>query len=203
MISPVAAFTSGGPAEEDRALIAYNDAFVGHGRDVSTAGRARAHDAGNLRDTLGAHARLVEEDTAKMFAVGKDVGLVRQIGAAAVDEINARQPILLGDLLGPKMFLHGHREIGAALHGSVIGNDHHLAAGDPSDSRDDPGSGRFAFIHVVGGKLPDLQVNGAPASSSRSTCARGKSLPREIWRLRVASSPPNAVVATFWPSTRP
>ncbi len=41
-----------------------------------------------------AHLRLVEEDAAEMVAVGEDLGLVRQVGAAAVDQIDARQPVL-------------------------------------------------------------------------------------------------------------
>jgi hypothetical protein len=42
-----------------------------------------------------AHLRLVEEDSAEMVAVGEDLGLVRQVRSAAVDQIDARQPVLL------------------------------------------------------------------------------------------------------------
>ncbi len=34
-----------------------------------------------------------------MLAVGEDVGLERQERAARVDEVDAREPVLLGDLL--------------------------------------------------------------------------------------------------------
>ena len=74
------------------------------------------------------HLRLVEEDAAEMVAVGKDLGLVRQVGAAAIDQIDAGQPVLLRDLLRAQMLLHRHREIGAALHRGVVGDDHHFAA---------------------------------------------------------------------------
>ena len=56
---------------------------------------------------------------------GKDVGLQRQVCAAAVDEIDARQLVLERDLLGPEMLLHGHREVGPALDGRVVGDDTH------------------------------------------------------------------------------
>ena len=85
--------------EEDRALVADDHALVAHRRDIGAAGGAAAHHAGDLGDALRAHLRLVEEDAAEMVAVGEHLGLVRQVGAAAVDQIDARQPVLLGDLL--------------------------------------------------------------------------------------------------------
>ena len=50
--SPVAAFTSGGPAEEDRALVAHDHGLVAHRRHVGAAGRARTQHRGDLRDAL-------------------------------------------------------------------------------------------------------------------------------------------------------
>ena len=37
----------------------------------------------------GGHASLVVEDTTKVIAVGEDVGLVRQVGTATVNEVDA------------------------------------------------------------------------------------------------------------------
>jgi hypothetical protein len=56
-----------------------------------------------LRDALGGHLRLVKEDAAEMVAVREDLVLAGQVRAAAVDQINARQMILFGDLLGAQV----------------------------------------------------------------------------------------------------
>jgi hypothetical protein len=50
-----------------------------------------------------------------MLAVGKDLVLARQIGAAGIDEIDAGQPVLQRDLLGAQMLLHRQRIIGPPL----------------------------------------------------------------------------------------
>ena len=68
---------------------------------------------------------------------GEHLVLVRQVGAAAVDQIDAGQPVLLRDLLRAQMLLHRHREIGAALHRRVVGDDHALAPGHAADAGDD------------------------------------------------------------------
>jgi len=75
-------FTGGGlnqrwAAEKDCALIFDNHRFIGHCRHVSTAGGTTAHDAGNLRNVLRGHARLVVEDAAEMFPVRKHSVLIR------------------------------------------------------------------------------------------------------------------------------
>jgi hypothetical protein len=60
------------------------------------------------------------------------------------------------------VLLHRHREIGAALHRRIIGDDHDLATRDPADAADHAGTGgsvrvfRIA-IHAVGGQLADLE----------------------------------------------
>ena len=84
--------------------------------------------------------RLVEEDPAEVVAVGEDLGLERQERAAGVDEVDARQPVLLGDLLRAQVLLDGEREVRAALDGRVVGDDDALAALDDADPGDDPGA---------------------------------------------------------------
>jgi hypothetical protein len=42
-----------------------------------------------LGDALGGHAGLVVEDAAEVVLVGENVGLVGEVGAAAVDEVDA------------------------------------------------------------------------------------------------------------------
>ena len=147
----------GRAGEEDRALFADDHALVAHRGHVGAAGGAAAHHAGDLGDALRAHLRLVEEDAAEMVAVGEHLGLMRQVRAPAVDEIDARQPVLLGDLLSAEVLLDGQRIIGAALHRRVVADDHHLAARDAADPRDQARARNFAVVHVAGGELADLE----------------------------------------------
>jgi hypothetical protein len=57
--------------EEDRALIAHDDALVRHRRHVGAASRARAHHNGDLRNALRGHVGLIVEDAAKVLFVRK------------------------------------------------------------------------------------------------------------------------------------
>src|SRR5690349_2979139 len=143
--------------EEDRALIADDHALIAHRGDVGAARGAAAHHAGDLGYALRAHLRLIEEDAAEMVAVGEDLGLVRQVRAAAVDEIDARQTVLLGDLLCAEMLLDRHRIISATLHRRVVADDHHLPARYAADTGDHARAGYLALVHVAGGELADLE----------------------------------------------
>ena len=131
-------------ADEDRAGAADDDRLVRHRRHVGAAGGARAHHDGDLRDALRGHAGLVVEDPAEVVAVGEDLVLERQERAARVDEVDARQVVLLGDLLRAEMLLHREREVRAALHRGVVRDDHARAALDDPDARDDARRRRLA-----------------------------------------------------------
>ncbi len=145
------------PAEEDGALVADDDGLVAHRGHVGAARGARAEDRGDLRDALGAHGGLVVEDAAEVLAVGEHLVLPRQERPAGVDQVQARQLVLQRDLLGPQMLLHRHRVVGAALDGGVVGDDHALAAGHPSDAGDHPGTGALVVVHAVRGQRRDLE----------------------------------------------
>ena len=121
---------------------------------------------------FGAHLRLVVEDAAEMVAVGEDLGLVRQIGAAAVDQIDARQPVLLGDLLRAQMLLDRQRIISAAFDRRVVADDHHLAARHAADAGDHPRAGHFAVVHVARGELADLEERRARIEQPLDAVAR-------------------------------
>ena len=92
-----------------------------------------------------------------MIAIGKHLVLVRQVGAAAVHQVDAGQPVLQRDFLRAQMLLHGDRIVGAALHRRIVGDDHALAPRDPADAGDDAGGGDLAAVHAVRGELADLQ----------------------------------------------
>ena len=107
-----------------------------------------------------------------MLPVGKHLGLMRQVRAAGIDEIDAGQPVLAGDLLGAKMLLHRHRVIGAALDGGIVADDHHLAAFDAADPGDDAGAVDRAVIHVVGGERAEFEKRRAGIEQARHPLAR-------------------------------
>ena len=106
---------------------------------------------------LRRHPRLVEEDPPEVLAVREDVVLERQIGAARVDEVDARQPVLLGDLLRAQVLLDRKREVRAALDGRVVRDDHALPALDDSDPGHDPGRRCLSVVHLPRGERVQLQ----------------------------------------------
>jgi hypothetical protein len=153
-------------AEEDRALLLDDDGLVGHRGDVGAAGGARAHHRGDLRDALGAHRGLVEEDPPEVVTVGEDVVLHRQERAAGVDQGDDREPVGAGDLLCPQVLLDGDRVVGAALDRRVVGDHDAGAAADLAEAGDDPGAGHGVgvaggAVHPGGGQRTELQERAA------------------------------------------
>ena len=82
-----------------------------------------------------------------MIAVGKNLGLIRKVGSAGVDQVDAGQPVLARDLLRTQMFFDGHRVVGAPLDRRVVADDHALAAGDTADARNDAGRSDVVVVH--------------------------------------------------------
>ena len=144
-------------AEEDRAGLLHDDRLVAHRRDIGPAGGARAHHHRDLRDALRRQPRLVVEDAAEVLAIGEDLGLQRQEGAAGVDEVDAGQAVVERDLLRPQVLLHRERIVGAALDRRVVGDDQDLAAGHAADAGDEAGAGRVAVIEAGGGERRDFE----------------------------------------------
>ena len=111
----------------------------------------------DLGDAFGRHIGLIEKDPAEMVAVGENLVLMRQVCAAAIDQVDARQPVRLGNLLRAQMLFDGHRVISAALYRRVVAHDHALATRHPPNTADDTSAGDFAVVKVVCRKLADLQ----------------------------------------------
>ena len=171
-------------AEEDRSLVLDDDRLVGHRRHVGAAGRARAHDHGDLRNALRRHRRLVVEDAAEVIAVGKHVDLVRQVGAAGIDEIDARQVVLARDVLRAQVLLHRQRIVGAALDRRVVADDHAFAAGDAADAGDDAGRRDVVVVHPVRGELRELEERRAGVEQRAHALARQQLAARDVLRAR-------------------
>ena len=148
-------------AEEDGALPFDDDALVAHRRHIGAAGGAGAHHHGDLRNAERGQRRLVVEDAAEVLAVREHLGLVRQVGAAGIDQVDARQPVLARDLLGAQVLLHRHRIVGAALDGGVVADDHAFAAFDAADAGDQAGAVDGVVVHAAGGKRRQFQERAA------------------------------------------
>ncbi len=84
-----------------------------------------------------------------MMAVGKDFILMRQISAAGIDKINARQAVCRRDILGAQMLFHRHRIVGAAFDRCVIDDQHAVAPRYAPDSGDNPGRRHVTAIEPV------------------------------------------------------
>ena len=161
-------------ADEDRAGSAHDDRLVRHRGDVGAAGRARAHHDRDLRHAQGRQPGLVEEDPPEVVAVGEDLRLQGEERAARVDEVDARQPVLASDLLGPEVLLHGERVVRAALHGRVVGDDDALASLDHADARHDPGRGRVPVVELPRGEGVQLEERGARIDEEIDPLASGQ-----------------------------
>ena len=170
----------GRPAEKDRPLPAHDDELVRHRRDIGAARRARAHDQGDLRNAGRRQPGLIVEDAPEMLAVGKDLVLRRQKRPARIDQIEAGQPVVAGDLLRAEVLLDGHREIGAALDRRVIGDDDAFAAHDPPDAGDDPGRRHLAVIHAEGGELRQFEKRRPRVEQCAHPLARQQFAAREV-----------------------
>jgi hypothetical protein len=92
-----------------------------------------------------------------VVAVREDVRLQRQERPAAVDQVDARQPVLEGDLLCAQVLLHGHRVVRAALDGRVVGDDDAGRRLDRADAGDDPGARGVVLVEAVGGQWAELE----------------------------------------------
>ncbi|MNS72636.1 hypothetical protein D3C72_1060550 [compost metagenome] len=92
-----------------------------------------------------------------MVAVREDIVLIGQVGAARIDQIDARQVVLFGNLLRAHVLLDRDRVVGAALDRGVVADDHAFLAGHPADAGDDAGARRGVVVHLVRGQLRQLQ----------------------------------------------
>ena len=144
------------PSKKDRPLIADNDRFIGHGRHISAAGGATAHYARNLRNALGRHIGLIEENPAKMLSIRENFGLIRQVCAATINQIDARQMVLFGNCLRAQMLLHRHGVIGAAFDCRIIADNHALTARYHANACNQACSGDIFVINAGRRQLADF-----------------------------------------------
>ena len=81
-----------------------------------------------------------------MVLVGKHLILERQEGPTGIDQVDAAEPVLLGDLLRPSVFLDRHGEQRAPLHRRIVRDEHERHPANDADARDDAGAGRLVVV---------------------------------------------------------
>lgn len=171
-------------SEEDGALVLDDDGLVAHRRHIGASGRTGAHDDRYLGYTHRTHPGLVVEYPTEVLLIREDIRLVRQVGSARVDEVDARELVLLRDRLRAEMLLDGDRVVCSSLDGAVVGDDHAGDALDGSDARDDP-SGRYvlAGIHLVACQRGELQERCPGVDQGGYPIARQHLAPGEVFLL--------------------
>ena len=108
----------------------------------------------------GAQARLAVKRAAEVILVGKDAVLFGQKGAATVDEVDDGQVVLRGDVLRADVLFHRLGIKGAALDGSVVGDEHAGRAVDDANARDDACAGGVVVVHAVGCQGGEFEEGG-------------------------------------------
>ncbi len=176
--------------EEDRAGALDDVRLVAHDRQVGAAGDARAHDRGELEDAGGGEPRVVVEGAAEVLAVGEDLVLHRQEDAGRVDQVDDRQAVLEGDLLGAEDLLAGQREPGAGLDRGVVGDHHHVAAVDRADPHHHARRRGAAvlLVEAVGGPQAELEERRAGVAEGGHPLAGGHLPLRPLLGLRLLAA---------------
>jgi hypothetical protein len=167
-------------AEEDGALVTHDDGLVRHRRHVGAARGAGTHNHRNLRDARGRQRRLIVENAAEMLAIGKDVGPLRQVGTAGIDEIDARQPVLARNFLCTQMLLYRQRIVGAPFDRGVIADNYAFAPEYPADAGNDAGGANGVLVHAVGGKRRQFKKRRTVIDQRHHALARQELSPRKV-----------------------
>lgn len=143
--------------QENRALLLDDDIFITHRRNIRPARRARTHHRRDLRNATARQIRRVVENSAEVVTVRKDIRLVEQHRPARINEVDTRQVVVGGDLLGAEMLLHRHRVIRATRNSRVIGHHETLPAFHQPNACNDTRCGDLALVHVMRSQRRDLQ----------------------------------------------
>ena len=121
--SPVAAFTSGGPP---RKIVPVPRTITVSSLIAGTYAPPAVHEPITTAICGMPFADIcawLKKMRPKWSRSGKTSSWSGQERAAGVDEVDARQAVLLGDLLRAQVLLDGQRVVRAALDGRVVGDD--------------------------------------------------------------------------------
>ena len=163
--------------QKNRALVFNNDGLVAHGGHVRTACGATTHYHRDLSNAQRAHLRLVVKDAAKMLTVRKHIVLIWQVGTARVHQVDARQVVLLRNLLRTQVLFNRHGVVGTALHRCVVAHHQAVNATDAANARDDACARRAVGavtvrVHGEGGQWRELKKRRARVKQHLHTLTR-------------------------------
>src|SRR5207249_8550019 len=150
------------PGQKQAAALRHQD-VIAHHRQVSAARHAHSHDGCDLRDSHGAHDRIVAEDAAEVVGIREDVLLQRQKNARGVHKINRGDAVLHGDILRAYDLLGRHGKEGAGFYRGVVGDQHDQSAAYATEAGDDPCRRRATpfLVHLVCGVEAKLEERAA------------------------------------------
>ncbi len=132
------------PAQKRVGHLVDHHRLAGHEDDVRAARRVAAGGKGHLLQPFGRHPGHVVEHGAEVAVVRKHVGLHGQKGAARIGDIDAVEPAIFGDGLGPDVLFQGDGEIGSGLDPGIVAQNHGPIAVDFAQPGDEAAAG-----HVV------------------------------------------------------
>ena len=161
--------------EEDLTLLSHQYDVVGQSRQIGAAGGRAAVHHRDLRQARRAHARLVGEAAP---AVDEDLGLVEQVRAAGLHQMDHRQLVGERDLLGAQRFLQPHGRDRAALDGAVArADDASFALNHPDPNHHAAARGAalaVIVVHFQPGQRRDLQEGLIAVDQARHALTRQK-----------------------------
>lgn len=151
-----------GSAQEHGSLLLDHHDFIGHRWHVGATSGAAAQNDGDLRNSLARHTCLVIKDPAKVVTVGEHIILLGQEGTRGVNQVDAGQSVLLGNLLSAQVLLHSDGEVSTTLVGEVVCQNHALLTVHDADARNHIAR---RHVNVVAGQLPDLKEGGTAVNN--------------------------------------
>ena len=127
----------------------------------------------DLRQPGGRHARLVGKAAP---AFDKNLGLVKQISAAAFHQVDHGQLVLQGDLLGPQRLAQAHGRHRAAFDCAVVDR-HQAAFARHHANTNNRAAAQHRFfaivvVHLQAGQAAEFQKGRAPVQEARQALAR-------------------------------
>ena len=120
-----------------------------------------------------------------MLLVGKDLVLEWQEDTRRVDQVDDREPVLQGDLLGPQHLLRGQREPGAGLDRRVVRDHHDVPAMNLTHSRHHPRArcAPVLLVGIVGDPEAELQEGRVRIAQRGDSLARRHLAQRPLFLL--------------------
>ena len=170
------------PGEEHLGPLLDHHDVVGHAGQVGAARGGVAEHEGDRRDAVRRRPGEVAE---RPPAGDEDVLLGRQVGAAGLDEVDRRQPVLEGDVGRTERLAQRVRVARPAFHRRVARADQALDAADDADAGDDAGAD--GVRRAVGGQRAELEERRVLVERA-ARCARGRAACRAGGAARCTSA---------------